>query len=458
MAMKRQEAVEIPRSEISFHDELPNPRTMLNSIEELAVDIRENGLTYGPLVWRTGDDPVEFYLLDGWRRMAAIEKIREGFKYDGETYAAIPDAFDSVPAVQWEGELQEAQFRIVGANIQRDALSNLEMADSLLKLAKHKTKNPDGFTNREIARRIGKSETWVSRVLSFAKGAEAPVKEAVLNKEISEKAAHKIAAVKDPVEQVAQLEIAKDAKKKGQAGDKKIARAKGAPSSPGKKVMMEVAKLIPQKAPTDLEEGAANGYEAALRFAAGEISFEESFLMAGFSVPEGIDIESILGGYVGPVKAAEMAAEKKANENKAKAEKKAAKKAKADAKKAEKAALKKEAAKLKKAEKAALKKKKAEAAKKKKAEAKAEKAAAKKEAADAQKAEKAAAKAAKKKSGKARKVVVTNDDATDPVEEDVVDPVDTPEQEMQPDAEEVPVTEPVPVKKKDVEDDDDLPF
>jgi len=467
MTMKRQKATEISRANIETHDELVNPRTVLTNVEELAVDIRENGLTYGPLVWRSvgKSKKVKYFLLDGWRRMAAIKLIREGFKYDGETYDAMPDAFESVAVVQWEGELQEAQFRIVGANIQRDPLSNLEMADSLLKLAKNKVTNPNGFTNRAIARRLGKSETWVSRVLSFAKQAEPVVKEAVRKKEITEQAAHLISTEADPEEQERQVEVAKEAKKKGKPAPQEIARKKGKPSVPGKKVLMEVAKLIPESSPTELEERGANGFEAGIRFAAGEMSLEEAFTYAGFTLPEGVDIDKILGGYTGPIrddKAAEKkaakavekaeAAEKKKAEKEAKkaakiAEKEAAKEAKAaekkkvaEAKKAEKEAAKKEAAEAKAAEKGAAKEAKATekkvAADAKTAEVKA--------AAEAKKVEKAAAKEAKAAEKKAtkktkREVVVTNDDNPDPPQETAPEPEEaTEEAPANPDLGEIP--------------------
>lgn len=338
--MPKKNENEIKRDAIERHPDLPNPRGAMTNIDDLAVDIRENGLTYGPLVWPVKDGKkTHYFLLDGWRRLEAIEMIRAGFEHDGDFYEAIPDFSDTIKVEPWEGNIDDAKFRVIGANIQRDPLTNMEMADAIYALQQAKD-----LTNRAISRKLGKSESWVSRTLTFARTATPEVKEAVKNKEITERAARQVASA-PPEEQPKQLETAKEAKKKGKSAEKAIKRKAGKPSAPTKRVLMEVAKLLPEKSPTEVEEAAVNGYEAALRFAAGEMTLEDSFTYAGFDLPKGINLDEVLSAKRGrpPVKKPDQPADEKpkkrgrpAKATKKNAKPKAPPKKKAAAKKADK--------------------------------------------------------------------------------------------------------------------------
>lgn len=156
----KQSRVEFDRIEVGV---LGNCREKLTKIDELAADIRENGLLQPLLVWhkRMRREPHvledgrevwdRYILIAGNRRHAAIARIR-----DDE-----PGAFDSVPVTLKTGNEDDALFAQIAENLQREDLTPVELANAIYKMRQR------GHTQAAIASKLAKSQGWVSRLLKL---------------------------------------------------------------------------------------------------------------------------------------------------------------------------------------------------------------------------------------------------------------------------------------------------
>ena len=168
----------IPFGEIEFHPEIKNPREELKDIPDLILSIKAVGLQT-PITVLSRDD--KYYLIVGFRRYEAIKQIRE------EDTAA----FRRIEVRRFKGSLAEAQVLNLTENIQRSELTISEIANGVETLLNH------GYKQKEIAARIGKSQTWVSNAMQFRRRAVPALKEAVSKGKISYGFGRTIASLPD---------------------------------------------------------------------------------------------------------------------------------------------------------------------------------------------------------------------------------------------------------------------
>lgn len=166
----------IPFGSIEFHEEITNPREELKDIPELISSIRAVGLQVPLTVLHredkgatNGDPKDRYYLVVGFRRHEAIRRIRE--ENDG--------AFKKVEVKKFTGSTAEAQVLNLTENIQRSQLSPVEVANGVEILFNL------GFKQKEIAEKIGKSQTWVSNAMQFRRQATPQLKRAVKDGDIT---------------------------------------------------------------------------------------------------------------------------------------------------------------------------------------------------------------------------------------------------------------------------------
>lgn len=173
--------------EIKFHEDIKNPREELKDIEELVASIRAVGLQVPLTVLaqdlRTDDGAKKelYYLVVGFRRYEAIRMIRE----------QDPDAFKTVEVKRFKGSVAEAQVLNLTENIQRSDLTPFEIANGveiLLNL---------GYSQKDIADKVGKSQTWVSNAIQFRRSATPQLKNAVKEGVVSYGFARQIATLED---------------------------------------------------------------------------------------------------------------------------------------------------------------------------------------------------------------------------------------------------------------------
>lgn len=152
------EVYNIPVGKIKVVSEY-NPRQVFTGIEELALDIDSNGQESPGTVIALKDG--SFALIKGERRYRALKLLASrGIKKDFKAFLAdrtftLEDHYYSELSTQHTDHLKPAE---VGDLIQR--LLNM------------------GKSQKEIATRAGRSQTWVSNAISFARESE-EVKEAV---------------------------------------------------------------------------------------------------------------------------------------------------------------------------------------------------------------------------------------------------------------------------------------
>lgn len=171
----KQSKVEFERIEVGV---LGNVRTKMDSaaLRGLADSIRENGLEQPPLVWhkRAGGgrpfklpDGREVYdryiLIAGNRRHAAIALIRED----------DPKAFAEIPVSLFTGNEDDALFAQLTENLQREDLTPADTAAGIANMMKR------GHSQADIAKKLGLSPSWVSRLVTFYEKASDPLRRAV---------------------------------------------------------------------------------------------------------------------------------------------------------------------------------------------------------------------------------------------------------------------------------------
>lgn len=173
----KQSRVDFVRIEVGV---IPNARRELKNIRELAADIKERGLLVPLLVWhkRLKREPYElpdgrsvwdrYILLGGHRRHAAITLVRSD----------DPDAFEVVPVVLFTGNEDDATFAGIADNLSREDLTVVDLAHAVhaLKLR--------GHTQAVIAKRLSKSQAYISRLLKLRESLAPAVLDAVASGEM----------------------------------------------------------------------------------------------------------------------------------------------------------------------------------------------------------------------------------------------------------------------------------
>lgn len=170
--------VEFDRIEVGV---LGNVRFKLRKIPELVEDIKERGLLENLVVWHKrmkreahrlpdGREVWDRYILiAGHRRHEALRIIRED----------DPTAFDTVAVTLFQGNEDDARFAQLAENLGRDDLTVAELAEAIwgMKLR--------GHNQVVIAKRLAKSQAWVSRLLKFRESACEALRQAVADEKVS---------------------------------------------------------------------------------------------------------------------------------------------------------------------------------------------------------------------------------------------------------------------------------
>lgn len=178
-------SVQIPFNQIKFHPQIRNSREELRNIPELANSIVAVGLE-NPLHVLEIEEEVDgqkvtnTYLYVGFRRHAAIALIR----------TKEPKAFQTVEVKKLHGTLADAMVRNLTENLQRDDLSSWEISGAVVHLSDELQ-----LTQRVIATKLGKSQSWVSNILTFHQRATVELKEAVRTQLISFKIGQHLAGL-----------------------------------------------------------------------------------------------------------------------------------------------------------------------------------------------------------------------------------------------------------------------
>jgi len=177
---------QIPFDSIEFSDEITNPRDELKDIDDLVSSIKSVGLQVPLTVLHEvrlvdGEKDDRYCLVVGFRRYEAITRIR---KQDS-------NAFRTVEVKKFNGSAAEAQVLNITENIQRSELTPIEICrgvEILLNL---------GYKQKEIADKIGKSQTWVSNAMQFKRRATPQLQDAVREGNVSYGFARDIATLPD---------------------------------------------------------------------------------------------------------------------------------------------------------------------------------------------------------------------------------------------------------------------
>ncbi len=170
----------------------PNPRQPRKDFDSeelagLAASIQENGVLQ-PLILSQGDQPGEYLLVAGERRLLAARQA----------------GFEVVPAIIREVSDQQRLELALIENLQRADLNPLEAAEAYRQLSEE-----FGLSHEEIAGRVGKSRTAVTNTLRLIK-LPAEVRQALVEDRISEGHARALLALATLQAQVAVLQVILD--------------------------------------------------------------------------------------------------------------------------------------------------------------------------------------------------------------------------------------------------------
>jgi len=165
---------------------IPNPdqpRTEFNEeqLEELADSIKENGVLQPLVVKRKGE---EFELICGERRLRASKLL----------------GLDTVPVVVNDVATQDLLEVALIENIQREDLNAFEEARAYLRLVEER-----GYSQEEIAKRVGKNRTTISNSLRLLRLPN-EIRDMVLEEKLTQGHARALLAL--PTETL-QLQLAK---------------------------------------------------------------------------------------------------------------------------------------------------------------------------------------------------------------------------------------------------------
>lgn len=223
--------VEFARIEVGV---LGNVRFKLRKIPELVEDIKQRGLLENLVVWHKRmrreahvlDDGREvwdrYILIAGHRRQEAIRLIRE----------EDADAFETVPVTLFAGNEDDARFAMLAENLGRDDLTAAEVAESVYQMKLR------GHAQAEIAKRLAKSQAWVSRLLKFRENACEALRKAVADDAVPFDLALTLCELDEPAQKRTLARYLDAKKTDGKAAAGKAARGEaGAVVRPSAKVL-----------------------------------------------------------------------------------------------------------------------------------------------------------------------------------------------------------------------------
>lgn len=238
-----------------------NPRTRPEpeKVKELAESLLQRGFETPLKVWVSPDK--ELVIIGGSRRYTAIEYL-----IDTDQAGELQD---KIPYQIFKGTLSEARMEAFFDNLHREDLTSFEMASTIFSLTE------EGVDQKEIATRLGKSQSWVSILLTSYKQSGKALKKAWAGNKLPLDTVYKLSSVEDEAAQAAAVDEQLAARAGGSregAGDATRAakRAAGKSDCPSKKQVQSYR---------DLAEGSDDKYVLgmfdALRFVLGEIGVGE---------------------------------------------------------------------------------------------------------------------------------------------------------------------------------------
>lgn len=213
----------IPFEDIEIDKNFTNSRFKVekDKLEELIDNIALFGLMQPIAVRKVKLDTPEtksdgstswtkYYLIFGFRRYAAIKAIRAKKK------AAYDEHFpeDKVKCETFDVPFAEALLMNLTENVQREALTEVEIAQAVETIQSQEITLPDGSTTvlktSEIAAKLGKSVNWIQKLLAFRKKSSDQLRDAVHAGTITLSDGIAIAKNNEPEDQVkAARELAK---------------------------------------------------------------------------------------------------------------------------------------------------------------------------------------------------------------------------------------------------------
>jgi hypothetical protein len=234
----------VPYNQLTLGHEVGfiNPRTATGldpkSIGELSRSIDADGLNDALHVWTTEHEgKVYQVILRGQRRYRAIGLLIEQGTERGRQLAKatpiIAVAADTVLDVEVYAAREFAHT---------PGFSTYEIAAYMDHLKKDR-----GMSGKDVAQRLGKSETWVSRIMAAFKTAGPELKAAWAAAKVPDEAAKNMAAIEDPAKQAAAVAEFLEARASGNRKEVGEVRKKLAEISP--KAAKELKGKDPKKGP-----------------------------------------------------------------------------------------------------------------------------------------------------------------------------------------------------------------
>jgi ParB family chromosome partitioning protein len=187
------------------------PRSDFGNLSDLVESIKEKGVLE-PLLVRPSDVGGRFMIIAGERRYRA----------------SLEAGLSEVPCIELDVDEKEVAEISLIENLQRKDLTPFEEADGLHSLAER-----FGYTHEEIAKRIGKSRTSITEVLSLAL-MPAPVRDECRRADITAKSML-LQIVRQPtaeemssfVKKIAESGLTRDAARRARKGPQKATAGKG---------------------------------------------------------------------------------------------------------------------------------------------------------------------------------------------------------------------------------------
>lgn len=206
----RQQVLTVPVAAIEANRFQPRKTFHDESLEELAASIRGFGVLQ-PLLVRT--------LADGRYELVAGERRLRASKLAG---------LAEVPVIAREIEDQEMAEMAMIENLQREDLHFLEEAEGFQQLLVQ-----FGFTQEELARRVGKSQSTIANKLRLLKLAP-EVRQRLQGARLSERHARALLKLEEPVAQQEVLRAVCEGQLNVRQTEELIARQQEQPAAPAK--------------------------------------------------------------------------------------------------------------------------------------------------------------------------------------------------------------------------------
>jgi ParB/RepB/Spo0J family partition protein len=235
----------VPFNQIEIVEDV-NSRTKLKGIEELAENIKENGLLSSLVVTNGGSEKKPYRLVAGFRRGAALTLLKWGSK-------EVPVVIRDVASTPIDNLIE---------NVQREDLHPLDLAEQLRKMVEGTYAVLEGeearvWDRKELAAKLGMTAVNISNYVRVATNISGAVKRKVQNRTIAFRvlirwasldedeqlvACEEWIATQDGFEKKPQAESA-GGDEEGGDEDEAIGGSTG-PKKPGKKALTQLAELF----------------------------------------------------------------------------------------------------------------------------------------------------------------------------------------------------------------------